>query len=326
MKYSFLKNINKIRNFIFRISYKEFLIFVFFVFLSSIFWLENTLNEVYEADIVVPVELTGVPNNVVITTDIQDSLHVTIRDKGLAIWRYKRQKNRKSIIVDYSSHTVRNGKGTIVTSSLSKYIYPIFKSSQIVSIKPEYIDFYYSDGNYTTIPVNFAGNVTPSQMCYLSEVRFEPDSVKAIASTEILEQIKHATITPINIKNFSDTMVMKVALAPTKAVKFVPSEVTVTLYPDVYTEDEANIPITCLNLPADKRLITFPSKARVRYVVGLKNIRNVSLQDFSVEADYNELIKQSNSRHCRLVLKSFPQNVNSAKLINPDVEYLIESK
>lgn len=280
----------------------------------------------YEADIVVPVVLTGVPSNVVITSDIQDSLHVTIRDKGLSIWNYKRQKNRKSIAVDYNSYTFRNGKGTVMTSSLSKHIYSMFKSAQIVSVKPEYLNFFYSDGSFITVPVNFAGNVKPSQMCYLSEVRFEPDSIKAIANPEILEQIDCATINPINIKNFSDTMVMKVALAPIKGVKYVPSEVTVTLYPDVYTEDEASVPITCLNLPNDKRLITFPSKAKVRYVVGLKNIRNVSIQDFSVETDYNELIKQSDSRRCRLVLKSVPQNVNSAKLINPEVEYLIESK
>ncbi len=325
MKYSFLKNISKIRNFSFKISYKEFLIFLFFLFLSSIFWLENSLNEIYETDMVVPVKLTGVPNNVVVTTGIQDSLHITIRDKGLALWKYKRQKNMKSIVVDYSSYTIRNGKGTIMTSSLSKYIYSMFKSAQIVSVKPEYLDFFYSDGSHITLPVNFAGNVSPSQMCYLSEVRFEPDSVKAIGTTEILKQMKCATITPINIKNFSDTIVMKVAIAPTKAVKYVPSEVTATLYPDVYTEDEASVPITCLNLPDDKRLITFPSKAKVRYVVGLKNIRNVSLQDFSVETDYNDLIKHSDSRRCHLVLKSVPQNINSAKLINPDVEYLIES-
>lgn len=95
----------------------------------------------YEADIVVPVVLAGVPSNVVITSDIQDSLHVTIRDKGLSIWNYKRQKNRKSIAVDYNSYTFRNGKGTVMTSSLSKHIYSMFKSAQIVSVKPEYLNF-----------------------------------------------------------------------------------------------------------------------------------------------------------------------------------------
>ena len=71
-----------VRNFLFSSANREFLTFFFFFILSSLFWLMMTLNENYEKEICVPVRLTNVPRNVVVTTEIEDSLRVTVRDKG----------------------------------------------------------------------------------------------------------------------------------------------------------------------------------------------------------------------------------------------------
>lgn len=56
---------------------KEFLIFLFFLFLSGMFWLMMTLNETYEQEICVPVKLAGQPTNVVVTSEPDDTLKVT---------------------------------------------------------------------------------------------------------------------------------------------------------------------------------------------------------------------------------------------------------
>ena len=49
---------------------KQFLIFLFFLILSGMFWLMMTLNETYEKEICVPVRLVGQPKNVVVTTEM----------------------------------------------------------------------------------------------------------------------------------------------------------------------------------------------------------------------------------------------------------------
>ena len=59
---------------------KEFLIFLFFLIVSGTFWLLMALNETVEREFEVPVSLVGVPKDVVITTDIQDTLKVTLRE------------------------------------------------------------------------------------------------------------------------------------------------------------------------------------------------------------------------------------------------------
>ena len=67
---------------------KELLIFVFFLALSGIFWLQTTLNEVYEREFAIPVSVVGIPKNAVLTSDETDTVRVTIRDKGITLLTY----------------------------------------------------------------------------------------------------------------------------------------------------------------------------------------------------------------------------------------------
>ena len=77
--------IKAIRSFLLSTKNKELLVFLFFFCLSGIFWLLMTLNETYETEVCVEVNLTNVPRNIVITNDISDTVRFTVRDKGFAI-------------------------------------------------------------------------------------------------------------------------------------------------------------------------------------------------------------------------------------------------
>ena len=80
--------INMVRNFLFSSANREFLTFFFFLVLSTIFWLMTALNETYEREVSVPAYLVNVPKNVVITSDMEDTVRVTVRDKGFALLAY----------------------------------------------------------------------------------------------------------------------------------------------------------------------------------------------------------------------------------------------
>ena len=62
--------LEKVRNLLLRILNKQFLIFLFFLILSSVFWLIMTLNETYEKEMTIPLRLAGVPRKVVIPTSL----------------------------------------------------------------------------------------------------------------------------------------------------------------------------------------------------------------------------------------------------------------
>ena len=82
------KLFREVRKFLFSNLNKQFLIFLFFVFLSSIFWLIMTLNDTYEKEIKIPVRVNNIPKNVVLTSSSNDTIRVVVRDLGWTILSY----------------------------------------------------------------------------------------------------------------------------------------------------------------------------------------------------------------------------------------------
>ena len=75
MEHSIIQNIyTTVRNSFFNIVNKEFLIFLFFLALSGAFWLMLALNDTYEKEVKIPVRIVNIPKNVVVTSDIDDTL------------------------------------------------------------------------------------------------------------------------------------------------------------------------------------------------------------------------------------------------------------
>ena len=83
---------------------KQFLVFVFFLLLAGVFWLTMTLNESYEQEIEVPVQVTGIPRNAVLTSKAVDTLRVTVRDKGWVIVSYLFTHKRKPIAIPFKTY------------------------------------------------------------------------------------------------------------------------------------------------------------------------------------------------------------------------------
>ena len=78
-----------IREFFFSKANKELFLFIFFLVLSGIFWLITTLNETYEKEFTIPVSIANIPKNAVLTSADTDTIKVTIRDKGFALFSYQ---------------------------------------------------------------------------------------------------------------------------------------------------------------------------------------------------------------------------------------------
>ena len=66
--------------------------FLFFLALSGIFWLQTTLNEVYEREFAIPVSVTGMPKNAVLTSDETDTVRISsvTAVRSRALYRYRR--------------------------------------------------------------------------------------------------------------------------------------------------------------------------------------------------------------------------------------------
>ena len=319
--------INMVRNFLFSSANREFLTFFFFLVLSSIFWLMTALNETYEREVSVPAYLVNVPKNVVITSDMEDTVRVTVRDKGFALLAYIYGEGVRPININFQSFVTRqSGYGVVPSQELMKMVNQRFSgASKVVQVKPDRLDFYYNYGQSRQVPVKMAGIVVPGKSFYLARTRFWPETVTVYGSKQTLDSLRYVKTVPINITNFNDTVVKTVALEKIKGVKIVPNIVRIGLYPDILTEETIEVPVTAVNMPEGKVLRSFPQRVTVNFIVGASMFRSISSDQFAVVVDYNELIEHPSDK-CNIYLRQCPQGVRNARLQMTQVDYLIEEQ
>lgn len=319
--------INMVRNFLFSSANREFLTFFFFLVLSTIFWLMTALNETYEREIGVPAYLVNIPKNVVVTSDMEDTVRVTVRDKGFALLAYTYGEGIRPINVNFQSAITRqSGYGVVSSQELMKMINQRFSgSSKIVQVNPDRLDFHYNYGLSRQVSVKMSGHVVPGKSFYLARTRFWPEKVTVYGSKQALDSLRFVKTVPINITNFNDTVLRTVALETIKGVKIVPNTVRIGLYPDILTEENIEVPITAINMPEGKVLRTFPQRVTVNFIVGASMFRSISPEQFAVVVDYNEIIDHPSDK-CSIHLRETPQGVRNARLKMTQVDYLIEEQ
>lgn len=335
MSFGLAKTYSTCRNFLAKLISREFLIFLFFLVLSGAFWLILTLNETYEREVTIEMKLVNVPRNVVITNDINDTIHIVVRDKGYMIANYLYGDHFVPMHISFMQYADGKGHGVIPIADIQKQVNSqLYNSSKIVSIKSGDIEFFYNYGQHKKVPVRLSGRVNTGATYYLAQTQFLPDSVTVYASKHILDSIRSAYTVTQRINGLSKPRAFNVALKRIRGARFEPAAVTMKLYPDILTEEIVEVPILTLNVPDDKVLRVFPPKIGVRFVVGVNQLRHMPKDKvtkailpngFKVYVDYQE-IEQGKSDRCHVTVGGTPPNVRSARTVTDEVDYLIESK
>ena len=316
-----------VSDFVFSNTNRDFLVFLFFLGLSGIFWLSLTLNETYEREFSIPVSVVDIPKNAVLTSDEVDTIKMTIRDKGIVLVAYQYGDYLNRLRIPFKNYTRNNGSGSVPASELQKLVYQnLVSSSKITACKPDKLEFFYNYGTHKKVPVRWSGRVIPEELYFISRVDYSPDSVTVYASDEKLDSINIIYTETLNYANFRDTLSITCQLAKLKGVKVVPDKVKINFFTDVLTEENIEgVPIQGINLPEGKVLRTFPAKVTVSFVTGVSVFRNLRPEDFTIVADYNE-IKRHPSEKCRITLKNVPPGISRARLDVTLVDYLIENE
>ena len=138
-------------------------------------------------------------------------------------------------------------------------------SSKILSIKPDTLDYIYSEGKSKLVPVRLQGKVTAGLQYYVSDTICSPDSVLVYAPEGILDTITTAYTQKINLENISDTTRRRISLASERGVKFVPGSVEVTFPVDIYTEKTVEVPCMESIFRRIKYCVLFPQRFRLLF-------------------------------------------------------------
>lgn len=313
-----------IRNSFSKIWNKQFLIFFLFLCLSASFWVFQTLNETYEQEYQVPLRITNLPKDVVITGELPENLTVSIRDKGITLLNYRYGEGIPPINIDFNAHANKTGHVHILTRTLTKQLSSrLATGSNILSIKPDTIDYFYNHGLHKRIPLHIKGDVETEAGYSVVETTQSSDSVTVYASGSILESIDAAYIHPNLLQSLSADVHTKLPIQPIRGAKFIPDSVEVTWKVERMVEKAISVAILPEGFPKNKRLLPIPQDVEVRFHVSMNNYRDIDANDFKITVNYNDLPTDGSSR-CALRIVESPKNVSKIRIAPKEVEYIIE--
>lgn len=319
------KRLNRMmKDFLFSERSREFFLFLFFLFVAGGFWLLQTLNGEFEDDLQVPLRLKGVPNDVVITSELPQSLQLRIKDRGTVLLNYKVGKDFLPLSIDFdkvkgSDHHVRLPFSQLEKQLLSQ----LNASTRLLSVKPDTLDFYYTRAKSKRVPVRMKGKITPAQTYFLADTLFRPDSVEVFAPAAMLDTIDAAYTAYTEWSNVADTVKRTFDLHTQQGVKFIPQQVEVQLFTDVYTEAAIEVPLDGVDFPRDKALRAFPSKVKVHFQVGKNRYKSLRANEFQLKVSYDELMQLGSLKYT-VRLDQMPQGVLNVRFVPEQVDFLIE--
>ncbi len=322
----YLRTLEKIRSFLLAKKSREFLIFLFFVFVSFCFWLLQVLNDDYETELSMQLKLKNVPENVVLTSELPNELKIGVQDKGTVLINYLLGKSLYPVTIDFEEYQDKGNQIRFLSSALSKRVTgQLSQSTKLLGIKPDTLELIYTRGEGKKVPVCLRGEVEAERQYYISERIFSPDSVMVYAPREILDTITAAYTETLHVEEISDTTRHRAGIMPVKGARFTPSYSDITFMVDMYSEKTVEVPVQGVNFPEDKLLRTFPSKVQVTFQIGLRQFKTVNAEDFTVVVDYQTLEREK-SEKCKPVLQKSPANVNLIRVAPAEIDYIIEQK
>lgn len=304
---------------------RELLIYLIFVMLAAVFWIFQAADQYYEQEISVPLQLTNVPNNVVITSEVPQNIRIRVRDRGVNLLGFVYgHSTLPTATIDFAEYQNDRGHFRVLTSELLKPIVSRYDFTYL-GARPDTIEVYFNHGLCKRVPVRWQGSIVPAEGYSLADVRLSRDSVLVYASKAVLDTITAAWLQPINVPDVVDTLQMRCVVTPVKGAKFTPSAVDVHAFTDRMVEKSVQVPVRGVNFPAGKHLETFPAKVTVTFQVGMKMYREVTESNFILVVNYEDLLNSADN-HCHLALKSIPVGVRQVKITPEDVEFIIEEK
>lgn len=316
---------------------QKYLVFLFFVALSSLAWFIRALSDNYVADLKYPVKYTNLPPNRILSKAPPDKLILRVSSDGYTILSNIIKPKRPlrynvnafslySLSFDSTSvYTLTNSAKDRLTVELNKKS----KNIQILDIDPDTLFFNFSRVKKKSVPL--AIRIKPAENLFQRQYMFNgnpfaiPDSIEVTGPSSLVDTLSKVYTRVLVINNLSDTVTKNVNLEKINRLDFREKKVKVVIPVDEFTESDVVVPIKHLNVPDTLILKTFPKSITIKYLVTLSNYDKVNGQLFSAYVDFNSIDMEVDSK-MKIVIDSLPSFIHNVKLSQRNVEFLIEKK
>lgn len=303
---------------------KTFTQFMFFLALSTAFWFFEFSKETRTLEFKVPLDLNNVPENVVVTTELPKHVTINVKASNSSLVYHRYFHTMSAVSVNFETYANPSFRAIVPKDDVLRTIKKNFSNeTEILSLSPDTLEYYYSFGSKKEVPIRFEGKISTPDGYYVSETKITPSTVTVYANDLILDSLTSAQTVPLYINDAGKSQSVTLHLQNQKGMKFVPDTAKLSFTVDRLIEKTLSLPIEAINTSDSVKIRTFPGRVNVTFLVGTQNYRNLSEEDFKVVVDASKL-KMLNGNKCKVELQKQPEEAVHIRFNQQEVEFLIE--
>ncbi|GBU08582.1 hypothetical protein AwDysgo_19130 [Bacteroidales bacterium] len=301
------------------------LTFMFFVFVSFIFWILQCLQQSFEIEIDIPLVFEKIPNNIILIDSLAGTINVRVFDRGTALLSYSLGKKMQPVFIECSEKDIKNNFLVIsknqIQQELSKQL---LATTQIVSYFPSDYSYAIETMQQKEVPISIVGEISLSDAyMFVDTVFVDPPRILIFGSTEALSKCNQIFTEDVHIEEVDVSFKKELKLLVPKNIRVEKDFVELNVDVTAFTERKFSIPILCKSLPQGYQIQFFPSKVDVFYQVAQDKFNEIDASEFEIIFDYQDLIEE-NRLSVPLVLSKRPSSLRKYRIVPDIMEFIIE--
>lgn len=305
----------------------DVIVFLFFLVVSTIFWVIMSLNKSSDSYFNVNVKYINVPKDVEFSAELPSYISVKLKDKGIVLWTLF-QNPQDSIIFDFTKHPEiqKTNKLTLRTATEfeSQIKSRIPTTTTILDYEPGSIDIEKGALKSKKVVVSLVRDITcDAQFCFSDSASVSPKKITLYAPVDIIDNIDTVYTEVLRARDVTDTLVKQVNVVMPARCKTDKPVVEATVPVEIYIEGYIMVPVKVINVPEHYTVKTMPSEVAVKYNIGKSRFGTVRASSFQLYIDYNDIIGSS-SKHQYITVGKSPSSVINYKLSPESVEYVVQ--
>lgn len=305
---------------------KDVLGFLVFLLLAFAFWFINMLDKERTTELTIPLRYSGLSQQFDITKSNVKSINIVVKDKGLNLFAYSDNK-LQSLTIDLNRNLNRRGKIVLsndeIRTRLMKYLLP---STSVLEIHPDSLVLTYERLAMKELPVVLNGKIETAQQYILSDdLIIEPSTVTVYGTPKVLKQLNEIKTEYIELKELDQNQQLVLKLKKPHDVRVSADDVKLSIFAEMFTEKELQVPVKVINCPVGLIVRTFPAQVKVKFNVGLSHFKMVSVNDIELVVNYNEMIENNTGKQ-KVKIQSKAGYLSNLRIENEEIEYIIERK
>lgn len=304
-------------------------IFLFFLMLSAILWLLNSLNQEFTTSLHYGVSYINPPKNKVVIGDEQSGLNIILKGRGYTLLSFMIKGSQSPLIIDlestYYHRTGLGGRVYYLSSGIKDVVQNQLGSDlQVISIQPDTVEFSLSGTVTKKIKVEARLDVKLEKQYLVKGIpSCNPDSITVSGPLSLIDTLTVVPTQTESLNKLNKSVELHLPLLKQQKLVYDKDVVTVNLIVEKYTEAMLKVPIKVLNLPYGLKLKTFPHEATLVFNVPLSDYNKLSPGLFSVVVNYRELVVK-NTNKLNVIVKEAPEFAYSLKSSPKTVEFIVE--